>query len=251
MSAFGRLWRRAPLWRLAVGATLTVAALCALYPSPMLQRALASLNPDGSPPPATNSVAVPSMIATRRTLMPIAGRQLPLPAGDWHEVLTGRFEMAGENVETILARFTRGKLTGLIDAIATTSPSEGRFPLPPACLNPTNFAAHQQTDGSACWFVANTPPDEPGPADRPTIDEGARSRLRQLGVAMPSAMIRGAWFRAGDGEFMDVAIDLPSDHPDRVETWLKGWMPLLDNGFDGTLRAAQVTARLARDPGGP
>ncbi len=241
MSAAGRLWRRAPLWRLSLGATLTFAALTALYPQPPLERALSSLLARDPRPGAATGVSVPPLAPARNTLTAFAGRSLPLPPGDWHEVLAGRFEPQTEVNEIVLARLQRGRLTGLIDASGTTGPSKTGLGLPQACLDPTNYAAHVPPGHpDRCWLIRDTPPSPPGPPS--TILDAARDRLARLGVIIPSAMTRAVWFRTAGGEFMTVQIDLPA-RPDRTEAWMKRWSTLLDRGFEGTLHPSQMNAQ--------
>ncbi len=250
MSAAGRLWRRAPLWRLCIGATLTFGALTALYPTPGIERVFALIQ---GAPATTSRVVGPTMIPSLRTLTPLAGRSLPLPAGDWHEVLAGRFEPDGEVTEIVLARLQHGRVSGLLDAIATTGPSAASPGLPVQCADPTNFASHVlpvRPDGTrSCWFVRAAPAAMPVADGQPrSILDAARERLREVGTEPPVAMTRSVWFRTGDREFMSVQIDLPAPRKDRVEAWMKGWTVLLDQGFDGTLKPSGVLPRLARDP---
>ena len=253
MTAAARLWRRAPLWRLLAGATLCFGTLTILYPPPFLQTALRRLDAP-SPAASTDAQGIgtrPDMTPSDRSVEPIAGRVLPLPAGDWHQIMAGRFERDSEINEMVLARFRHGTLTGLIDVLASTGPATARSEMPAECNDPTNYSSHDRPSrsevGRECWVVRSVliPAVTGG---RHTIPFAALDRLRATGVTLPASMTRASWFRTAGHEFMTVIIDLPGTSPARVESWMAGWAGLLARGFDGTLKPSNVTARIDRDP---
>jgi hypothetical protein len=229
------LWRRAPLWRLAAGATLTFGVLSALYPAAWVARGLSAALPVA---PAridrTPVVIGPPLTPSRRGTFRLAGRVLPLPPGDWHEVLAGRFEPGPEVNEIVLVRLSKAALTGLIDATGTTGPAVGVAGLPTACVDPTDLASHTDSGGTECWFVGRAPPPAPVPEGRSrSMLDGALDRLRGQGVVIPAMMVRGGWARDGGGEKVRVTFDMADMSADRVEALLKGMLPRFDAGFSG------------------
>ena len=176
MSVIGRLWHRAPAWRLCGTVALACTALAAMFP-PALPRwprgaAPAAVSGD-APTPATASpaggtspggaafagtaryvpqpdpaplsystVSTPPLAPGRTGLVPEAGRMMPLPAGAWQTLAFARGSGPMATQVSLLDRVEDGLLTGLL--IAAAPPPVGRVsgpataPLP--CVAPNVLA---------------------------------------------------------------------------------------------------------------
>ncbi|AQS85030.1 MAG: hypothetical protein ABF876_14810 [Acetobacter aceti] len=316
MSAFSRLWRRAPLWRLSLVSMVAFSGVTALYPPDWLVGLYPPLGRFAHHPAATpdddasssdssrnetgqNSQAagggghgngygteqasVPPIDAQLIDLMPFAGRQLPLPAGIWHPVLTETTGPHGEISSNILVRTDRGVVTGVILVQATTAS------VPPSVLSDqpchARDAYFQRTlaapkDAVQCIStnVSLTPKGDI--RSRDDID-WAFGRLQLLGFPMPPVWALASWTYAvnapdGGKNFENVTMALsPADPgtaristslsdwtPDGLGTspfsgrfmqdvngWLTQWAPVLLQGYQGTLQPSPEKIRpAASDP---
>lgn len=194
MSVIGRLWRRAPAWRLCGTVALASTALAAMFP-PAVPRWLPAApappagdaSPAGNPPapaapdsrtlPAGAARYVPQPdpaplgystydnppLAPGRTgLVPAAGRQVPLPAGAWQTLTFARAPGPPVLQVSVLDRMEDGLLTGLLVVAApapvSRTPGPAAAPLP--CVAP-DVLARQVAPASAanptaheCWTIA-------------------------------------------------------------------------------------------------
>lgn len=152
MSVIGRLWRRAPAWRLCGTVALACTALAAMFPptlprwpsgTPLADpgdvsgRAVASpahgppghtalsgsTSPDGttryvpqpdSAPLDYATVDRPPLAPGRTGLIPEAGRMMPLPAGAWQTLAFARSSGPMAAQVSLLDRMENGLLTGLL-----------------------------------------------------------------------------------------------------------------------------------------
>lgn len=275
-TAAGRLWRRAPLWRLVLTAALAFGVLAALYPAASFHLP-ANLHlppwlhlPSSGPAPRTSTPTqargsveaadMPAQPAFHDTFT-IAGRTVPLPAGDWHELVGARAEAAAEIADVVLGRWQGGALTGLLRLIATTGPADnGRAAgVIEDCNGYGNFAVKWSDAGHTCWLIRRI--DLPAPGTDPqaahTMMGAALQRLQVLGVTAPAWLSAAVWSHAQASEMMTYELMVangrdPHDQSAALAA-LQGWMgrfvPLLRRGFDGKLAVSQVSPGLARDPG--
>ncbi len=284
MTAVGRLWRRAPLWRLALAATLVFGALTALYPAPpprlpswIHRPAWLHLPPWLPSPPAPQAAtaspaASPSRDASGVVATPIdpplhgtltvGGRTVPLPAGDWHELVAGRNEQAAEITATVLGRWQGARLTGFLKVLATTGPADGggEAGVDAECNSNSNYERATWSDtGRTCWFVRKTdipPPSEAAAGPARDIDDAAMRRIRDLGVAVPAWLSAAVWSHADGSEMMVYELLVangrnPNDQSaalGAVKAWMSRFAPFLHRGFDGKLDPNSIRAA-ARDPG--
>ena len=113
MTAFGRLWARAPAWRAALLLTIGCGALAALFPpgqpqvavparlTPAVVRAEPVAAPVQAPAPASTlaaapgaNIPVPGQIYSDR--LPFGSQSVPLPPGHWLAVAVGNDPQASD-----------------------------------------------------------------------------------------------------------------------------------------------------------
>ncbi len=326
MSVIGRLWRRAPAWRMCVGVALAGTALAAMFPPawqhpawqhPNWQRP-AWLNPAPSPtgvagatpaPPETPAVATttpaasttsaagppgpaaasaaraaryvpqpdttpltystierPPLAEGRQSVVPHAGRLMPLPTGRWQEIAFVRGGGTLAVQASLLDRVDAGRLTGLL-LVASPAPVgrvAGPVAVPPLCVAPDTLAHDlvaaapgQDPTAHECWTVTVADMAElASPQDKDALLRQGLERLNTLHVTLPEHMLVVHLIRSDAGGWMVAAIFLPDRRAEqpgamtRLEEWAKRFERLFHRGFDGTLSPGEVTATLARDPQG-
>lgn len=178
MSAIKELWKRAPLWRICVIITFISGFLVFLFPSPLVKSHFASLssisdnfwqlfpatqkpsNPDQKEHPPARSVEIPPMDAEFIGMVHFAGREIPLPFGKWHPLISYRDSTSRYEIITkLFVRYEKGIVTGLI--LAQSSPQE--VPLSATrmmeseCHNPFNFfnsGLPQDGHRVECWMTS-------------------------------------------------------------------------------------------------
>lgn len=282
MSVVGRLWRRAPAWRLTLAAAVAFTALAAMFPpprpawlrAPSPAHAIAPADPTQAsphfaPPPAAppsdyGVVAFPPPGPDRTGIIPVAGRQVPLPEGTWQELVLARSGGAVAEQASLLARVADGHLTGLLLAASPGPVAQEDAPFGgiAACFLPGTIA-HQiipttAADGPMareCWTF--TPFDREDGAARADSDEvmrGGFDRLDRMSVSVPRHMLALRYIRTGQGGWLSVLLLLPDrrgDGPDatrRLQAWIRRYEGALHKGFDGKLSPADLTAATVRDP---
>lgn len=310
MTAFGRLWGRAPLWRTSVIVTLGALGMTAFYPTPALKKAMPWL--PGSAPGAARSnlgfgasqsdgqemqtgdasnlgdqVAAPDPGIVEHGSIAIAGRILPLPAGDWHPILTSRSGAHGEISQQVLARTDRGVVSGVIVVRSTQQPVPADLAeqLETPCHDDRNYAAHilDKPDVSQeCSYTGNAVLENQSVSSDPFIT-AAFNRMHTLGFPIPNLMINMGWYyaaAAGNGmahietvETLVAPIERgsrqllapqqywskasvhknpeASQFIDALDRWMIGWSRVLRQGFDGTLDTATLVPPLINDPSAP
>jgi hypothetical protein len=272
MSAFGRLWRRAPVWRVSLVCAIVSTALAAMFP-PAIPRwaadrvgaAGADLAPKFVPQTAAvdpaHGIELPPLGTGRSGIIPFAGRQLPLPAGAWQELVLAK-SGAGMAVQAVLlGRIDGQRLTGLM--MATAPGPFGNAAGEVAGLGPCDSRgsiAHQIVPADMdrdplsreCWVLV---PLDTGAADSPAKTNDVLSRglgrLQAMGVAVPGLMLGMDYVRSDPTGWMTVLVLLPDSQPSasrRVQAWVRRFAPLLHKGFDGGLKADDVTPGAVRDP---
>lgn len=263
MSAVGRLWRRAPAWRLTVAAAIALTALAAMFP-PTLPRWLPAHLPRGAgmppgsapdlpapggeepaahfvpqpaPPPADYGVvAFPPPGPGRAGIIPFAGRKLPLPIGTWQELVLARSGGVGAEQAVALARIEAGRLTGLL--LAASPGPVGRDAAPmaglAACFVP-DAIAHQLIPATAadgplareCWTLTAFDTAEAASGPRPDeVMRGGLDRLARMAVAVPKHMLALRYVRTDDTGWLTVLLLLPDRRGDvrQADRRLQTWI---------------------------
>ncbi|AHK71576.1 hypothetical protein AD931_12210 [Gluconobacter oxydans] len=311
MTAFGRLWRRAPLWRTSVIVTVGALGMAAFYPTPALKKAMPWLpghlpgatpynagsgasQPDGQQggqsggaPGLGDQIGVPDPGIAQHGSITIAGRTLPLPAGDWHPILTARSGAHGELSQQVLARTDRGVVSGVIVVRATQQPVPADLAeqLETPCHDDRDYAAHISDKAGVsqeCSYTSNAVLENQSVSTDPFIT-AAFSRMRTLGFPIPSLMINVGWYyaaAAGKGTAHIETVETlvaPIEHGSRqllappqywnkasvhknpdaaqfidaLDRWMIGWSRVLRQGFDGTLDTGTLVPPLINDPSAP
>ncbi|MFT8718424.1 hypothetical protein [Acetobacter sp.] len=309
MSAFTRLWRRAPLWRLSLIGMVACGGLTALYPPhwlvnlyPPIGKLVHHAPPassgegeeqgsagDGGSAPASGGsndyrsgqAAAPPIDADLRDVIPLAGRQFPLPVGIWHPVLTEQNGPHGEIVSNVYVRTDRGVVTGVILVRATTVsiPANLSSVPHPSCDREEGILFRRVLPSppgtTECVMTNVTQPPMGEAASREDID-WAFHRLVLLGFPMPPVLVQGIWVHTvrdptGDGQnFETMAIALSPADPgtthikasmddwtpegigaspfagrfvNDVNNWMLKWAPVLQQGYQGKLQPSTETVR--------
>ncbi|EHH68972.1 hypothetical protein [Gluconobacter morbifer] len=311
MTAFGRLWRRAPLWRTSLCMTVGALGLAAFYPTPALKKAMPWLpghlpgqhpsasGPQGPGGPGPNGpggnapdspadqVGIPDPGITERGSLTIAGRILPLPAGDWHPILTARSGPKGELSQQVLARTDRGVVSGVIVARATQQPLSADFAeqLETPCHDDRDYASHiveKPGVSQECSYTSNAVLANKTVSTDPFIT-AAFNRMRTLGFPIPTLMINVGWYHAAFQSKDSVNIETVEtlvapieegsrqllappqywnktaihSNPDAarfigdLDRWMVRWSTVLRRGFDGTLDPQTLSPSLTMDPSAP
>ncbi|MCQ8241596.1 hypothetical protein [Rhizosaccharibacter radicis] len=216
MSAAGRLWRRAPAWRVCLVGAVACTVLAAMFPPPLpsadgLRRLAARAGLPGAPPDAAgpslpgasdtgqarfkpapdpapagySAVGSPPLGEGRSGPIPFAGRMLPLPPGSWQELVLARSNDAPPLQLSVLDRVAEGRLTGLMLVEATAPMTDlGIVEQPTACVSP-EIVARRITAGDTasdpftheCWAL--TAASLAPTSLAPTSLAGDTSRARQ------------------------------------------------------------------------
>ncbi|QDH15457.1 hypothetical protein E3E11_05900 [Oecophyllibacter saccharovorans] len=212
MSAFGQLWKRAPLWRLSLLVGIAGLGLAAFFPTPFLKAqcpwlpgSAESLEKTG---PADSAAAVPQARFTypdlRESLqgsVPLGAFVLPLPEGTWHPLLAAQTPPPASFSYLAFVRLTGpvgtgGKVTGLL--VVQVSPT----PLPPAIADTMMAACHDDRNymtqlrelprETQCTFLSPTLLGQQTVSFNPLITETI-ARLHALDMPLPPLMIMSGW----------------------------------------------------------
>jgi hypothetical protein len=218
MSAMGRLWRRAPAWRLSLISAVAFTALAAMFPPPLPHWWPAFMGREGAagkqngtlvaaPPGAASSplpaahftpqpdqapldsgaLEVPHNAADRVGVIPFGGRQIPLPVGIWKDIVLVRMGGVIPGQEEVLARIENGQLTGLLmaDAPSPTSGAAGPLATPAACYTDNTILREiaPETPGQnpmahECWILVDS--DITAAASRAKVDDITRRALNRV-----------------------------------------------------------------------
>lgn len=325
MSAASRLWRRAPLWRFALFSAIFFAVTTLFYPAPWLLRALppfAALThridhflgrdvqqtaenseteqtPAAPAPPQPGAgqqaqgqgqagnmtAAAPPIDSDIQDLLPLAGRQLPLPAGIWHPVVTTQSGPHREVVSNVLVRTDRGVVTGVIVVRASTAS------IPVSQLEEIDAPCHDDryymrrtliADGRRTQCVATnaTLLSAPGDISAAADINWAFERLHVLGFPLPPVLVTALWIHSvptSDGginfESVNIALSpapagttklstplgdwskegighspFTGRFVQAVNSWIIAWAPTLQKGYEGNLTASSGPRPGSEDP---
>ncbi len=284
MSAPGRLWRRAPAWRLSLIAAVTFSALAAMFPTPVPRfllhyhlpgwlgghgaaavpqaGAVARYAPQPDQPPRKYSgIEEPSTGSDRTGTIPFAARQLTLPAGTWQELALARGGGPESVRLTLMGRIENQHATGLLLAAAPDplSPAPQLITALDPCFDPAAIAEHavspeQNHDYAAreCWSL--TAVDIGNAASVAQLDDVTRSGLARLGrmnVAVAGRQLALTYLRGDSHGWLKVVLLLPDKRGEqqtgdtRLQAWMKLWVAQLHKGFDGTANGMEAV----REPG--
>ena len=221
--------------------------------------------PQPPPPVPDYGVAVlPPLGVDRTGIIPFAGRLLPLPRGNWQELVLGRSGGDVPGQAMLLARIERGHLTGLLLAAAPTPVAGAAAPVSgaAACFTPDAIAHQIITTNAArdptareCWTLASYDPAKPDEMMR-----GGFDRLDHMGIPVPEHLLALRYLRGDATGWLTVLVLLPETLPEtgagtveasrRLEAWMRRFAPMLHKGFENTLTAHDLTPAIARDPDG-
>ena len=283
MSVIGRLWRRAPAWRMLLVLAICSTGLVAMFPPalPSLDALRASLGRGGAshatgpqahyapiadPPPLDYStIDFPPLAETRTFITPFAGRQVPLPAGKWSELALLRNGGPLAEQVVVLGRIQSNRLTGMIVVGGTPAvqPAAAAAMPQPGCRDIMGLGQHDLSPANTannalqeCWVTRRLATAALiDPAGQDPLESKAFARLGSQGIEVPAHLLTSRYFRHDQRGALLVTILLPDPATNdavlmrRADAWMQRWVPLLHHGFDGTLKQADITAALARDPG--
>lgn len=139
----------------------------------------------GGDPGLGDQIGVPDPGIAQHGSITIAGRTLPLPAGDWHPILTARSGAHGELSQQVLARTDRGVVSGVIVVRATQQPVPADLAeqLETPCHDDRDYAAHISDKAGVsqeCSYTSNAVLENQSVSTDPFIT-AAFSRMRTLG----------------------------------------------------------------------
>jgi hypothetical protein len=291
MSAVGRLWRRAPAWRLCVITCVASACLAAMFPPALpswwpqrltragaVQAGTMAMAPAGVAPltaPALVAPAhfVPELEGTppndgdlevlhagilRSGVIPFAGRQVPLPAGNWTDLVLARLGGVVPGQEEVFVRIQDGQLTGLLQASAPSPTAGAAGPLarPQLCFASNTIlrdivpeASTQNPMAHECWFLIDS--NSVTAARRANLEPVLRrslARVEEIGGHVPDHMLTMVYLRTDQTGWMTTVLLLPDSRDvsaaasRRIQDWVRRYASALHQGYDG--RAPSVP----RDP---
>ncbi|GAO00525.1 hypothetical protein Gxy13693_050_029 [Komagataeibacter xylinus NBRC 13693] len=212
MSAFSRLWHRAPLWRFCLYLVVPFTVLTLIFPPAYLLRLvprLAALSAnihnrlgmhdapakgEGSGDSNGEDGVITMMPITDRLTkaIPFAGRILPLPAGTWHPVMNIINGPHGEVLENVLIRVEGHVVTGMIGAEGSTQPvpETAISSIDSSCHDDRNYMSRVLTahpPAMECWFTTAV---YPASINRTAI---IANRLREEGFVLPPVLLKAGW----------------------------------------------------------
>ncbi|MBS1062008.1 hypothetical protein WH240_13960 [Gluconobacter wancherniae] len=310
MTAFGRLWRRAPVWRTSLIMTVGALGMAAFYPTAPVKKALpwlpghapgarpskagSTASPAAGGPSApgagqddgSGQVGLPDVGITQRGSLQIAGRTLPLPAGDWHPILIAQTGPHREVSQQVLARTDRGVVSGVIIVHATQQavPQDVATDLETPCHDDRNYAARITNTANIeeCSYTGNAVLSNHTISTDPFIT-AAFNRMSTLGFPIPPLMVNVGWYHVSKQGTQGVQVETvetlvapieqgsrqllappqywnkASIHQnpdaahfiDALDRWMLSWSKVLRQGFDGTLNTASLVPPLINDPSAP
>ncbi len=227
MSAFARLWIRAPTWRGALLLGVALSGLAVLYPPPLRRpvpgaryvstplvpspspAAVPAATPALAPPARTADPNLPAFGAVVATTVRFAGTNVPLPRGEWRVVaaMGGRTPQGQVAASSVLAQVTNGALNAAVILFAVVPPSatRGGFSADPLCQSPHSlfsrvFSAVDHGP-QACWTVEAIAAQDWDAADTPPFVRSGVAELKQQGTALPTVVLR-AYFAHADADHL-------------------------------------------------
>lgn len=234
MTAFRRLWARAPAWRGTLLLSIALSGLAALYPPQWWQPPppgaryvppplAAPLPPPPPSSPAPGDLALPPFGAVMSGTVRFNGVAVPLPRGPWRVVaaMRGSTPQGQTAAAGVLAQAVGGVLQGaVVLSVISPPPGSGKgFAADPSCQS--QFAVFSRVFSvvdhgpQACWTVeALTPGDWASPGTLPFV-RAAVAELRQLGVAVPPVILRAYFSHADADRALTVQVIQPALIPPR------------------------------------
>lgn len=272
MSAIGRLWRRAPAWRLCLVTAIVCTGLAAMFPPGLPQLRWpgglsrhpdnplhAMFNPKTVPtPPRNGLLTLPPPDPGRQGIIAYAGRLLPLPTGNWQELAVARADGADLEQAMLLDRVEGGRLTGMILALAPSalSGAAGPVDLPTVCNDPARLAGYvtpvlpgQSPLTHEFWAITSLDMQKKNEQSRDDILPRGLQQLGALNVAVPDHMLAVVFVRSDETGWRETTIMTPDRHDlHRLTDWATRFAAVMHKGFDHTLSAADLKPSVARDP---
>ncbi|GBR19754.1 hypothetical protein LV564_15420 [Komagataeibacter nataicola] len=210
MSAFSRLWYRAPLWRLCLYLIVPFVVLTFVFPPGYLTRRLPRMaqiataihnrlgmqdtpaDADQAGGPGDGVVTIMPVTDRLTKAIPFAGRILPLPAGVWHPLVNIAAGPHGEVLENVLVRVQGHIVTGMIIASGTTQPvpAAANPAIDEECHDDRNYMAHIVTSHPPmmeCWLTRLI---DPAAIDHMSI---IATQLKQEDFVLPPVLLRAKW----------------------------------------------------------
>ncbi len=256
----GRLWRRAPAWRLLLVTAVAATALGAFFPpawptwvaAPGAKPAgapRASFTPQAPPVPTDGAIIhAPPLLTQRAGTIPFAGHQLPLPAGNWQTLILARTGKPVSAQIEVFGRIEAGTLTGLLLALGPdpvdTQPSP--FNAPQRCEEANSIEdwaapepfGHDPRDHE-CWRLAAFNPLSL--AERGRLDGvlgRALLRLEDMGVKFPDHLLLLHYLRSDQAGFLSALVFLRDSSgaggTKRWVAWARRYAADLHAGYAGT-----------------
>jgi hypothetical protein len=229
------------------------------------QPVTAHFTPQPDPPPLeSSSLEMLHNSVDRSGVIPFAGRQIPLPAGNWRDLILVRNGGVIPGQREILARVENSQLTGLIqaDAPSPTSGAAGPLVRPEICA--ANNAILRETAPETpdqnpmvheCWLLVDS--DLTSASKRNSLDEPmqrALNRLQELGAKVPDHMLMLIYLRTDQTGWLNTLLLLP-DKADvtasasrRIQSWVRRFAAALHQGYDGRVPPGGPPAAVSRDP---
>ncbi len=280
MSAAGRLWRRAPAWRVCLVGAIAATALAAMFPPgvPGWVRGLARpvvARVAGAPVvdvaahyrpvaaavrPGFSALSLPPTGHERSGAVAFAGRVLPLPAGRWETLALAHGDRPISGQVEVFARVVDGAMTGLL-VVAGSDPvahQPSPFDVTQTCDEPGTIARYVAPEPFGqgllvheCWRLAALPGfdlAERGRAD-PVLDR-ALLRLRESDARIPERLVVLDYLRSDIGGFLTAMLFLPDTRRGGasgqvLEAWVRRYVAALHAGDEGVRDGRGVAA----DPG--
>jgi hypothetical protein len=272
MTAFGRLWSRAPAWRAALFLTIGCGALAAWFPPGQPEVAVpARLAPvvgraEPPPPPAqaraptaSSEAGLPVPGQTYSDRLPFGSQSVPLPPGYWLTVAVGNIpQTAGvPNASAFLALVLGERVVAaaLISGSTTPEPQAAGFVVPADAQIPAFYYRRVLTavdHGPAdFWLCGSSVPSKwTDPVRQAAVTALAQKRIA-VADRFDSAVFRLSdkrnWLAAefmfptpaGEGTASPWTEEagLPDEavlpHIEKVRRWGKAWHDVLRRGFEG------------------
>ncbi|KXV55181.1 hypothetical protein AD936_07970 [Gluconobacter japonicus] len=244
-------------------------------------------NSGSTPNNSPDSVTAPDPGITQQGGLHLAGRIIPLPAGEWHPILAARTGPHGEISQQVLARTSLGVVSGVIvvEASQQPLPPQAVDDLERPCHDDRNYASQiveKQGLVEECAYIGNAFILPGSPNGSPFVS-AAFDRMNTLGFPIPPLMITLGWYHAAAQGTQGVQIEAvetliaPIEPGSRqllapppvwtkdgiktnqaatkfisdVKAWMPGWTDLLRKGFDGKLDANAIPIAPTRDPSAP
>jgi hypothetical protein len=265
MSAASRLWRRAPVWRLFLFASIAFSGLAAMFPPhwvivPVGSSATPHFALPAATPPVDYSVfEMPPPDATRSGVIPFSGHKLPLPAGTWQEITLLKDGGPSAAQVVLLARVEDHHLTGL-EMAASPGPlsnsvegfaGNGPCAATNAIVQQTIPVPGNNPLARECWALFEIGMNgEDARLRTDQVMHRGLDKLQSMGVQVPDHMMVLSYLRSDETGWMTTFLFLPGRHADpshRLINWVRRFAPLLHKGYESSLTPGDL-APVARDP---